>query len=138
MTTNPAPKFKAYQILIPAANAATVHGVGLQVTPGEQYDAIAVASLGAVTGTPDSFTCVITVEESATVNGSYDTLATFATGTGTTNVAHVPVTINPAKPFIRATATLAFVNGTSPKLIVDVVLLVQQIDATDSNLEVLS
>lgn len=137
---NETPLFKPYQILIPAANAATVHGVGLNVIPGESpaYDAIAIASLGAVTGTPDSFTVVITVEESATLNGTYDTLGTFATATGVGNCGTLPIKINPAKPYVRATATIAFVNGTSPKIIVDCVLLVRENVASDTNATALS
>lgn len=132
---NDAPLFKPYQILIPISRTATGSGVGVQVTPGENadYQAIAIASLGAVTGSPSSFTAVITVEESATVNGSYTTNTTFATATGTGNIGTLPVKINPAKPFIRATATLAFVAGTTPAVIVDVVLLMKENVATDSN-----
>ena len=129
---------KPYMILTPLAYASTTSGTGIKVTPGELYDAVAIALIGAVSGTPDSFTCVITVEESATVNGTYDTLATFATATAATEVSSVQVTINPAKPYIRATATLAFVNGTSPKVNVGVALLVKQSTATDSNMTALS
>lgn len=132
---NLAPLFKPYNILIPVAQTATAHGVGLNVIPGESpaYDAIAIATLGAVTGAPDSFTVAITVEESATVGGTYDTIGTFVTATAGGEISTLPVTIKPAKPFIRATATIAFVNGTTPAIPVDVVLLVRENVATDSN-----
>jgi len=128
-------QYKPVQLLIPLPQAATAHGVAVNVVPGESpaYDAIAIVSLGAVTGTPDSFSVIVTIEESATSGGTYDTLATFATATGTTNVASKPFTINPAKPFIRATATIAFVNGTSPKIPVDVIALIHQSVATSTN-----
>ena len=133
-------KYKPVQLLIAKAQTATAHGVGVNVVPGEspEYDAIAIASLGAVTGAPDSFTVVITVEESATSGGTYATIATFATATGAGNVGSVPFTINPAKPFIRATATIAFVNGTTPAIPVDVVALIHESVASDTNETALS
>ena len=132
---NLAPLFKTFQILAPKAQTATASGTGKNVIPGESpsYDAIAVVQNGAATGTPTSYTLVVTVEESATVNGTYDTLATFGTITADNQISHLPVKINPAKPFIRATATIAFVGGTSPALLVDCALLVNENVASDSN-----
>ena len=136
---NLAPKFKTYNVLIPKLQTATASGVGINVVPGSpELQAIAIASLGAATGAPSSYTVIITVEESATLNGTYDTLGTFATCTGAGNIAALPVLVSPAKPFIRATATIAFVGGTSPAVPVGVVLLVPQNVNTDSNLSVLS
>lgn len=123
-----ADKVLAYGILHAKDQSATASGTGLQVTPGQNadYDAVAVLDVGAATGTPTSYTLDVTVEESATVNGTYDTLATFGQVTADNQVAHLPVVINPAKPFIRATATIAFTGGTSPTIPVSVVLLVRQ------------
>lgn len=132
---NLAPLFKSYGILLPKAQTATASGTGKNVVPGESpsYDAIAVVANGAATGSPTSYTLAVTVEESATVNGTYDTIGTFTTITGDNQVSHLPVTINPAKPFIRATATIAFVGGTSPAVLVGCTLLVRENVASDSN-----
>lgn len=125
---------KPYQLIAPQAlAAATTHGTGVQVTPGELKDGMATVNIGATSGTPDSFTVVVTIEESATLNGTYDTLVTFDTATGQNEVATKPITLNPAKPFIRATVVTAFVNGTSPKVGVGVVLHQQEVDETASN-----
>lgn len=130
-----APSVKSYN-LYPAylGGAATVSGTGQQVSPGgsPSYDAVAIVNVGAATGTPDSYTATITIEECATVGGSYTTnkALTVITAAG---IAHAPIRINPAKPFLRATVVLAFVNGTSPKLPVAVDLLVRQVVAQDSN-----
>jgi hypothetical protein len=128
-------QFKPVQLLIPIAHTATGSGVAVNVIPGESpaYDAIAVVSLGAATGSPTSYTVDVTIEESATSGGTYDTIATFDTATGTKKVASKPFTINPAKPYIRATATIAFVSGTSPAIPVDVVALIHESVATSSN-----
>lgn len=139
-----APQVKAYNILPAKAQTATASGTGLQVTPGNSPagDAIAIANIGAVTGAPSTVSCIITVEESATVGGTYDTLATFATIATVVaaggEISHLPVTINPAKPFIRATATISFSGGTSPAINVGVSLLVKQNVSSDSNEAALS
>ena len=133
-----APQVKAYTILAPKAQTATASGVGLQVTPGNSpsYDAIAVVSAGIVTGAPSAVSVVITIEECATVGGSYTTNTTFATiatvlAAGITS--HLPITINPAKPFLRATATITLTGGSSPAIPLSVVLLVKQNVSSDSN-----
>lgn len=125
---------KPYQLIAPQLlGAATTHGTGKQITPGELKDGVAVVSIGAVAGTPDSFTVVVTIEESATLNGTYDTLATFDTATAANEIATKPIVFNPAKPFVRATVVTAFVNGTSPTVAVGVNLLEQQVAESTSN-----
>lgn len=138
MSKNIAASVKPYMILTPSAMAATASGTGLKVTPGELYDAVAIALIGATSGTPDSFTVAITVENSATVGGTYTTIGTFATAVTASETGQIQITIDPTKPFIRATATIAFVNGTSPKINVGVVLLVRQSVNSDSNLQALA
>lgn len=133
-----APQFKSYAILPSKAYAATTSGTGLNVIPGESpsYDAVAVANVGLVTGAPSAVSVIITVESSATVGGTYATIATFATVAtvvAAAEVSHIPVTINPAQPFIRATATIVFTTGTSPAIPLAVTLLVRESVNTDSN-----
>jgi len=130
-----APSIKVYSIYPALLNAAaTVSGTGLQVTPGENpdFDAAVIVNVGAATGTPDSYTATITIEECATVGGSYTTNKALTVITAAGSV-HTAIRVNPAKPFIRATAVIAFVNGTSPKLPIAVDLLVKQTVASDSN-----
>lgn len=132
-----APEVKVYQIAPAKAYTATASSTGLSVVPGESpsFDACAVINVGAATGTPTSYTAAIVIEESATVGGTYTTNKTVgtATNTGGAQSVHVPVTINPAKPFLRVTATIAFVGGTSPALPIGVDLLVSQQVASDGN-----
>lgn len=137
---NLAPLFKSVGILLPKALTATASGTPVLITPGENadYEAIAVVQNGAATGSPTSYTLAVTVEESATSGGTYDTIATFTTITADNQVSHLPVKINPAKPYIRATATIAFVGGTSPAVVPAVALLMKENVASDSNEPTLS
>lgn len=128
-----------FLILSGQALTATASGTGVNVTPSELFDAMAVAVIGVATGTPTSFTVVITIENSATVNGTYTTLATIpGTATVAGQTGSVQVKVNPLKPFIRATATIVFVGGTSPAINVAVALLVRQSVSTDSNNDTLA
>lgn len=139
-----APQFKAYNILPAKAQTATASGTGLQITPGNSpaYDAVAIANVGAVTGAPSVVSVIITVEASATVGGTYSTIGTFATIATVVaaggEVSHIPVTLDPSKPFVRATATISFTTGTSPAINVGVTLLVKQNVSSDSNLAALA
>lgn len=135
---NYAAALKPYLILTPLAQAATASGTAKQFTPGELKDAIAVVLVGATSGTPDSFTVVVTIEQSATSGGSYTATATLPTNTTANQVGTQQVILDQTKPWVRATATIAFVNGTSPKINVGVALLVAQVVASDSNLGILS
>lgn len=134
-----APQFKAYNILPAKSQTATASGTGLQVTPGNSpaYDAVAVVNVGAVTGAPATVSVIVTIEESATVGGTYTTNTTFATIATVVaaggEISHLPVVINPAKPFVRATATIVFTSGTSPAINIGVSLLVKQSVSSDSN-----
>lgn len=132
------PQFKTYTILAAKAQTATASGAAVQVTPGNSpsFDAVAIANVGLVTGAPSAVSVIITVEESATSGGTYDTLATFATVAtvvATAEASHIPVVINPAKPWIRATATITFTSGTSPAIPLSVSLLVVQSVFSDAN-----
>ena len=138
-----APQFKAYAIQPAKALTATASSTGVQVTPGNSpsYDAVIVANIGAVTGAPSAVSCALVVEESATSGGTYTTntaFATIATVVAASEVSHLPITINPAKPFVRVTATISFTGGTSPTIPVAVTLLVKQNVASDSNESALS
>lgn len=130
---NIASKVKTYQLIAPQDAPSTVTGTGLQFTPNELTDAVAVVSLGAVTGTPTSFTAIVTIEQSDTVNGTYSVSQTFATATAANQAGHKAVALDPAKPFVRAKATLAFVGGTTPSVVVGVNILVAQNNNSDSN-----
>jgi len=126
--------YKPIQLIAPIAMTATVTGVGQLITPNEDTDAVAVVQLGAVAGTPDSFTAVVTIEASATLNGTYTVLSTFATATAGAQIGTKQVVLPiVSKPYVRAKVTIAFVNGTTPSFVCGVSLLVKQNTNTSSN-----
>lgn len=136
-----ADKVKAYQLFAPLALASTTTSSAVQITTANMHpsgDAVAVVNVGAATGTPDSFTVVVTITASATSGGSYTALGAFTTNTAGSQIEHLPVPIDPARPFLKATATIAFVNGTSPKIPVSVSILVRQSQESILNRETIA
>lgn len=122
-----AEQYKPVQLIAPQLATSTVTGTGVSVISGAEVDAVAVVNLGAIAGTPDTTSCIVTIEESATVNGTYTTNTTFATATAGSQIGTKQIVVNRNKPFIRAKATLAFSGGTSPSIAVSCTLLVKQI-----------
>ena len=124
---------KPVQLIAPISMTATVTGTGQSVIAGSQQDAVAIVSLGAVSGAPSATSVIVTIEESDAVGGTYTTNATFATATAGGQVGTKEITIKPTKPFLRAVVTIAFTGGTTPAIVAGVDLLVRKIVATDSN-----
>lgn len=132
-----APSVKAYAILPSISLAATGQGTGLQVTPGEaaDFDAMVIVNAGAATGTPTTYSAACVVEDCDTVGGTYTTNTTVGTitNTGGAQTVHKAVRINPARPFLRLKATMAFTGGSSPAVPLAATLLVKQSVLSDSN-----
>jgi hypothetical protein len=107
--------------LAPLDNAAgTRNGTGIdRATPGGALatSCIVFGSLGAKSGTPDSLTAIYKLEDSAdnstgwTLYGSAGTTLTADNGS-----VQVDIDLRAAKRYIRVAEVIAFVNGTSPKI----------------------
>lgn len=122
-----AESYKPFQLITPQLATATVTGSGVLMTPGEEFDAIALVSVGAIAGTPDTTSCIVTIEASATSGGTYAAIATFAAATSATQLGSKQVLLTPvSKPYVRAVATIAFTGGTTPSIAIAVDLLVRQ------------
>ena len=119
-------EYRAIQLSAPAESASTVTGTGQLITPGELVDACAIVNVGAVSGTPDSFTAVVTIEQSATLNGTYAVKQTFTTITAGSQIAQKQVILDPSLPYVRAKVTLAFTGGSTPKLFNSVALMLRK------------
>lgn len=132
---SPIDMYKVYQLIKPQLATATVTGTGVQFTPNNDplVDAFALANVGSAAGTPDSFTVVYTIEQSATVGGTYTVTDTFATGTTATQSSARAFKLDSSKPFVRAKATIAFVNGTTPSIAIACDIFVKQNNASTSN-----
>lgn len=138
MASNISAQIKPLQLIAPQAASATVTGTGVQFTPGEIADAVAIANIGATTGAPTSFTVIVTIEQSATQGGTYTVSQTFSTATGVNQIGSAQVLLDITKPWVRAKATIAFVGGASPTIVVGVILGVGQRTNSDSNMAVLA
>lgn len=117
--------YKVIQLATPILSTSTRTGVGQLFTPNELDDAMAIVNLGAVAGTPDSLTAVVTIEQSATLNGTYTVTDTFPTATAGAQVGSRGFKLDTAKPYVRAVVTLAFVGGTTPSIANSVSILVK-------------
>lgn len=137
---NPVDLYKVYQLIAPQLATATVTGTGVQFTPGNdsKTDAFAIVNTGAVAGTPTSFTVVFTIEQSATQGGTYTVTDTFATGTTASQRSARACTLDNSKPWVRAKATIAFVDGTTPSVAISANIFVKQNNASTSNNSALS
>ena len=132
--------YKTLSLITPRLATATVTGTGINVTPQNDsiIEAVALVNIGAVAGTPDSVSCIVTIEQSATVNGTYTVSGTFPTATGATKIGSQQVKLDFTKPFVRAVATIVFVGGITPSIALDVILLVRQNNGSISNVAALS
>lgn len=82
---------------------------------------VLAANVGAATGTPDSFTVDMKLQHSDVVGSGY---VDFTPNTGSAAIAQataagfksVNINLLGAKQFIAVKTTVAFVNGTSPKV----------------------
>lgn len=110
--------------------AATIASVGIdRMAQGsrEGFDSAALlVQVGAASGTPDSFTVIFTLQDSAD-NSTFNDLdaATYAaaglsaaafTTITAAGVASYAVNLQPLRRYIGVKAVVAFVNGTSPKI----------------------
>ena len=137
---NASEMYKPYQLITPQLAAATVTGTGVQFTPNNDSgaDAVAVVNIGAIAGAPSATSLIVTIEQSATVGGTYTVTGTFATATAASEVSTLPVKLDTTKPFVRAKATIAFTSGTSPTIAVGVLILVKQNNNSANNATALS
>ena len=136
---NVAAYYKPVQLIAPQLATATVNGSAVHIAPNEEADAVAIVNVGAIAGAPDTTSLIVTILASATSGGSYDTIATFPAATGATQIGTKAVIINTAKyAYVKATATIAFTNGTTPSIAIGVSLLSLQTVASDNNNGVLS
>lgn len=137
---SPVDSYKVYQLIKPQLATATVTGTGVQFTPNNdaKTDAFAVVNVGSTAGTPTSFTVVFTIEQSTAVGGTYTVTDTFATGATATQNSARACTLDSAKPFVRAKATIAFVDGTTPSIAISANIFVKQNNASTSNNSALS
>lgn len=112
--------YKVISLIRPQVATSTVTGTGVDI---EKYsgDALAIVNLGAALTSDE--TCIVTIETSDTVGGTYTARLTFGTLTGTSDnkIAAGKVDLAPYK-FVRAVATIA---GTTPSFAIDVVLLIE-------------
>lgn len=126
--------YKPYQLIVPQLATATVTGSAVQITPGEEADAVAIINLGALTSN-GSVTLIVTISASLTSGGSYTTIATSATAAcAAAQIGSLRVKINTGiYAFVKATATFVFTSGTTPNVPIAVSLLVQETVASDAN-----
>lgn len=100
-----------------AAVAGAINGTAIDT---EGYsDAVAIVTVGATTGTPDSFTVAAKVQESADGSTGWTdvTGAAIATVTAASKTGEIAVPIASraaAARYIRVVVTPAFVNGSTP------------------------
>lgn len=106
---------KALQLLPVQVITETTTGTGVNV---EAYndDALIVLSLGTFVSDPS---VTVTIEKSATLNGSYSTIGTFTAATAAGEAA-IGVDLTGVN-FIRAVATVT--GGTSPEIPVSVIAI---------------
>lgn len=98
--------------------SAAVNRLGL-------FSAVLAHSVGAATGTPDSFTVATKLTECDTTGGTYTdaTGFTVTTRTADSTVAQADFNLSTLKQFIKVVTIVAFVNGTSPKIAVNQTLV---------------
>lgn len=97
-----------------ASAAATVDGSAVDLL-GAEGPVHLLASVGATTGTPTSFTVTWKLQESDTSGGTYADLGDAQTEVlSAVNTDAVISTGWRTKRFVRAVATVDFVGGTSP------------------------
>lgn len=93
-------------------------------------DGMAVISVGATSGTPDSFTVAAKLQESADDSTWSDISgATITTVTAANKTAEIKIELGSkaaSKRYVRAVVTPAFVNGTTPKVGVSAVIVLGQ------------
>ena len=108
-------QYEAKNSLEDAAQSGTTAANGSAVDCDSYRGPIhAVANVGAVTGTPDSFIVTVKLQESDTSGGTYTDLETQSTGVISAAAGCVMVRGIRTKRYVRAVATPAFVGGTSP------------------------
>lgn len=114
--------YKAISLVRPQVATSTVTGTGVQIDSEYEDDALAIVNLGAASDT--DATCIVTIEGSDTLNGTYTVLTTFGTLTATSDNKLAAGAVNlRGYSFVRAKATIA---GTgTPSFAIDAVLLVK-------------
>lgn len=117
--------YKVIQLLTPALDTATRTGTGQLFTPNELDDAMAIVNVGAVAGTPDTTSLIVTIEQSATLNGTYTVTDTFPAATSGSQIGSRGFKLDTSKPYVRAKATIAFAGGTTPSIANSVSILVK-------------
>lgn len=133
-------EYTPIQLLTPTLATATRTGTGQLFTPANSSDgdAVAIVHLGAVDGTPDTTSLIVTIEQSATLNGTYTVTKTFPTATAGAQIGSAQVKLDTAKPYVRAVATIAFSGGSTPSIAVGVSLLVRQTVKKSGNVATLA
>lgn len=82
-------------------------------------------SCGPATGTPDTFSVATKLQHADTSGGAY----TDVTGGGLTNLtadstaATLDISLLPTRQYLKTVTVVTFVNGTSPKIPVDVTVI---------------
>ena len=117
--------YKVVQLLTPILSTSTRTGVGQLFTPNELDDAMAIVNLGAVAGTPDTTSAIVTIEQSATLNGTYTVTDTFPAATAGAQIGSRGFKLDTSKPYVRAVVTIAFAGGTTPSIANSVSLMVK-------------
>lgn len=115
--------FVAPCVSISPRNAAAETYAGIAVDRLEARSCVLVVESGAPTGAPDSYTLAGKLQHSdTTTDGDFvdfqidETTVAIETITADGSLKTVNVDLSSAKRYVRAKATLAFVNGSSPKL----------------------
>jgi len=121
------------------SSGSTISGSGVAITPSEEGDGVAIVHVGAIVGSPTSWSVVVTIAASATSGGTYVTLATIGSPSlASTNagpeIATAALDVNTgAYAYVKATAVVTFTGGTTPSLAIGVSLLQRQTVGSTSN-----
>lgn len=109
------------------ASAGTVNGVG--VDRGSNESCMLAPVLGAVSGSPSSFSVTVTLEHADTQGGSYTQFGTEEVVLDSADsAAKLGFNLSGAKKFVRASAAVAFTGGTTPSVLMSVPLVLANAD----------
>jgi len=120
-------ELKSYIGIAPqsVSGASAINGTGIdREYQNEGFNAVLLAlNVGAVSGTPTSFTLTVKLQDSA----DNSTFADFGTltvvGIAASTIYQLAIDIRGARRYVRAVLTPAFTGGTSPAALADVVVV---------------
>lgn len=108
--------------VVPQQFSGTTAATGSAIATQGYLSCSIAAVTGATSGTPDSFTLITTVEDSADGSTGWaaykpdNVTAVTNTLTAASTVAEINVDLGNSRGYIRVVQTPAFVNGTTPKV----------------------